>query len=105
MTTIVRRQMCADGAHQGLAPILDVARDPRWGSVEETFGEALTLVSQFGMAYVRLDLGVVIATGKHFVGHRFCQGGQNCALVHMGNLDLWNIYLPADIVLLRLQAI
>ncbi len=48
MTDAIRTQMRAVGAHQGLAPVLDVARDPRWGRLEETFGEDPTLVSQFG---------------------------------------------------------
>jgi beta-glucosidase len=98
MTTAIRHQMRAIGAHQGLAPVLDVARDPRWGRVEETFGEDPTLVSQFGMAYVKglqtNDLANgVIATGKHFVGHSFSQGGLNCAPVYLGLHDLWDIYL------------
>jgi beta-glucosidase len=99
MTTVIRTQMRAVGAHQGLAPVLDVARDARWGRVEETFGEDPTLVSQFGMAYIRglqgksLKEGGVMATGKHFVGHGLSQGGQNCAPVHMGLRDLWDIYL------------
>ena len=53
MTSVIRTQMRAVGAHQGLSPVLDVARDPRWGRVEETFGVDPTLVSQFGMAYGR----------------------------------------------------
>ncbi len=53
MTTAIRQQMLAVGARQGLAPVLDVARDPRWGRVEETFGEDPTLVGQFGMEYIR----------------------------------------------------
>ena len=53
MTTAIRKQMRAIGSRQGLAPVLDVARDPRWGRIEETFGEDPTLVSQFGMAYIR----------------------------------------------------
>ena len=81
MTDAIRLQMRAVGAHQGLAPVLDVARDPRWGRLEETFGEDPTLVSQFGMAYVRglqgasLKEGGVMATGKHFIGHGASQGG------------------------------
>ena len=99
MTTEIGRQMRSVGAHQGLAPVLDIARDARWGRVEETFGEDPTLVSHFGMAYVRgmqgddLKDGGVMATGKHFVGYSFSQGGQNCAPVHMGPHDLWDIYL------------
>jgi beta-glucosidase len=99
MTTVIRCQMRAVGAHQGLAPVLDVVRDPRWGRVEETFGEDPTLVSQFGMAYVRglqgknLKDGGVMATGKHFVAHSLSEGGMNCAPVHMGKRDLMDIYI------------
>ena len=98
MMTAIRSQMLAIGARQGLAPVLDVARDPRWGRVEETFGEDPTLVSQFGMAYIQglqgedLSQGVM-ATGKHFVGHSFSQGGLNCGPVHLGWRDLWDVYL------------
>ncbi len=99
MTAVIRTQMRAVGAHQGLAPVLDVARDPRWGRLEETFGEDPTLVSQFGVAYVRglqgdsLNEGGVMATGKHFVGHSLSQAGMNCAPVHLGKRDLMEIYL------------
>ena len=99
MTTVIRKQMRAAGAHQGLAPVLDVARDARWGRVEETFGEDPTLVSQFGIAYVRglqgksLKDGGVIATGKHFIGHSLSQAGLNCAPAHIGKRELWDIYL------------
>ena len=98
MTTAIRQQMRAIGAHQGLAPVLDVARDPRWGRVEETFGEDPTLVSQFGVSYIRglqgddLSRGVM-ATGKHFVGHAYSLGGMNCAPVHLGARELWDTYL------------
>lgn len=98
MTTQIRAQIRAVGSHQGLAPVLDIARDPRWGRVEETFGEDPTLVSQFGTAYIQglqgedLSNGVM-ATGKHFVGHSFSLGGMNCAPVHLGNRELWDTYL------------
>jgi beta-glucosidase len=78
---------------------LDVARDPRWGRLEETFGEDPTLVSQFGMAYIRglqgksLKDGGVMATGKHFAGHSLSQGGMNCAPVHMGKRELMETYI------------
>ncbi len=98
MTTAIRKQMLAVGSRQGLAPVLDVARDPRWGRIEETFGEDPTLVSQFGMAYIKGLQGEtlkegVMATGKHFVGHSFSQGGLNCGPVHIGWHDLWDTYL------------
>ena len=98
MTSQIRAQTRAVGSHQGLAPVLDVARDPRWGRIEETFGEDPTLVSQFGTAYIRglqgddLSNGVM-ATGKHFVGHSFSLGGMNCAPVQLGSRELWDTYL------------
>jgi beta-glucosidase len=98
MTTVIRKQMRAIGAHQGLAPVLDVSRDPRWGRVEETFGEDPTLVSHFGMAYIRglqgddLTEGVM-ATGKHFIGHSLSLGGLNCGPVHVGSRELWGVFL------------
>jgi len=98
MATVIRKQLRAIGARQGLAPVLDVSRDPRWGRVEETFGEDPTLVSHFGMAYIRglqsdnLAEGIM-ATGKHFVGHSLSQGGLNCGPVHIGQHDLWDVFL------------
>jgi Beta-glucosidase-related glycosidases len=98
MTAMIREQMLAVGGRQALAPVLDVARDPRWGRVEETFGEDSTLVSQFGVSYIKglqssdLSRGVM-ATGKHFVGHAFSQGGLNCGPVHLGMRDIWDTYL------------
>ncbi len=98
MTSVIRRQLMAVGARQGLAPVLDVARDPRWGRVEETFGEDPTLVSCFGAAYVQglqgddLSNGV-IATGKHFLGHSFSQGGLNCGPVHIGWRELYEVFM------------
>jgi beta-glucosidase len=99
MTTVIRTQMRAVGAHQGLSPVLDVARDARWGRVEETFGEDPVLVTAFGTAYIKglqgksLRDGGIMATGKHFVGHSASQGGQNCAPVHLGPRELWEVYL------------
>src|SRR5215212_5055309 len=98
MTTVIRKQLRAVGARQGLAPVLDVARDPRWGRVEETFGEDPTLVSHFGMAYIKgLQsenlTGGVMATGKHFIGHSLSQGGLNCAPVHVGMREIYEVYL------------
>jgi beta-glucosidase len=98
MTKEIRKQLLAVGTRQSLAPVLDVSRDPRWGRTEETFGEDPTLVSHFGMAYVRGLQGEnlaegVMATGKHFIGHSLSQGGQNCAPVHVGKNDLYDIFL------------
>ncbi|MEA5079865.1 MAG: glycoside hydrolase family 3 N-terminal domain-containing protein [Anaerolineaceae bacterium] len=98
MTDIIRQQCRALGLHQGLAPVLDVGRDPRWGRIEETFGEDPFLISQFGVEYIRglqtddLKNGVM-ATGKHFIGHSFSMGGLNCAPVPMGPRTLKETYL------------
>ncbi len=75
------------GAHQALTPVLDVARDPRWGRVEETYGEDPFLVSRMGIAAVRgfqgdgrfRDKTRMIATLKHCVGHGQPESGMNCA--------------------------
>ncbi|TET37003.1 MAG: beta-glucosidase [Anaerolineales bacterium] len=98
MTRAIRSQLLAIGARQSLAPVLDVSRDPRWGRTEETFGEDPMLVSHFGMAYVRGLQGEnlaegVMATGKHFIGHSLSQGGQNCAPIHIGKRELYEIFL------------
>jgi beta-glucosidase len=77
----------ARGAHQALTPVVDVARDPRWGRVEETFGEDPYLVTQLGIAAVRgfqgdasfKDKKRVIATLKHFAAHGQPESGINCA--------------------------
>jgi beta-glucosidase len=91
------RQLRAMGAHQGLAPIFDVARDPRWGRIEETYGEDPYLVATLGVAYVRgLQEGAgapVLATGKHMVGHGVPEGGMNRAPAHIGARELRDVYL------------
>ena len=91
------RQLRAMGAHQGLAPIFDVARDPRWGRIEETYGEDPYLIAALGVAYVRgLQEGggaPVLATGKHMVGHGLPEGGMNRAPAHIGARELRDVYL------------
>jgi beta-glucosidase len=88
ITRVIRRQMRAAGMHQGLAPVLDVARDPRWGRVEETFGEDPHLVARMGVAYIKdlqgddIKRGIV-ATTKHFAGHGLPESGLNCAPSHI----------------------
>jgi len=75
------------GAHQALTPVVDVAREPRWGRVEETYGEDPYLVSRMGIAAVRgfqgdgkfRDKKRLIATLKHLAGHGQPESGMNCA--------------------------
>ena len=98
MTSEIRKQVMAIGSRQGLAPVLDVARDPRWGRVEETFGEDPLLVSQFGVEYIKglqsedIRHGVM-ATGKPFVGRSVSMGGLNCGPVQLGWREIWDVYL------------
>jgi beta-glucosidase len=93
-----RVQMRAIGAHQGLSPVLDVCRDPRWGRTEETFGEDPYLTARMGVAFVRglqgddLRHGVV-ATAKHFVGYGASEGGLNWAPAHLPPRELREVYL------------
>jgi beta-glucosidase len=94
----VRLQMRAIGAHQGLSPVLDLCRDPRWGRLEETYGEDPHLVTQMGLAYIRGLQGDdladgVVATAKHFVGYGASEGGFNWAPAHLNERELRDVYL------------
>ena len=92
----IGQQARSIGCHQGLAPVLDVSRDPRWGRTEETFGEDPYLVGALAARYVqglqgeRRDL---LATLKHFAGHSASEGGRNHAPVHMGPREFNDIFL------------
>ena len=94
---VIRTQMTAVGARHNLSPVLDVARDPRWGRVEESYGESPELCARMGVAYVRglqtddLAHGVV-CTGKHFLGYGYSLGGRNQAPVHLGDRELREVY-------------
>jgi beta-glucosidase-like glycosyl hydrolase len=83
------------GIHQGLAPVLDVIRDPRWGRVDECIGEDPYLVGTIGTAYVRgLQEAGVHATLKHFVGYSGSRAGRNHAPVSAGPREIADIFLP-----------
>jgi beta-glucosidase len=91
-------QMRAVGAHHGLAPVLDVCRDPRWGRTEETLGEDPYLVARMGVAFVQGLQGAslregVIATAKHFVGYGASDGGMNWAPAGIPPRELREVYL------------
>jgi beta-glucosidase len=93
MATTVRRRMLLTGARQSLAPVLDITRDPRWGRIEETYGEDPYLAAELGCAFIRGMQGPslaegVLATGKHMVGHGMAEGGLNQAPVHVGPREL-----------------
>ncbi|GAA0439957.1 beta-glucosidase [Acrocarpospora corrugata] len=93
------------GIHQGLAPVLDVARDLRWGRVEETISEDPLLVGMIGSAYVRgVQSAGVIATLKHFVGYSASKGGRNLAPVSAGRREIADVLLPPFEMALRAGA-
>lgn len=85
--TAVASEVRARGAQQCLAPVLDLAREPRWGRTEETYGEDPYLVSHIGVAAIRgfqgngptIDKSHVLATAKHFAVHGQPEGGTNVA--------------------------
>ncbi|MFJ9628834.1 glycoside hydrolase family 3 N-terminal domain-containing protein [Streptomyces sp. NPDC101175] len=92
----------AAGVHQGLAPVLDVVRDPRWGRVEETIGEDPYLVGTIGAAYVRgLESAGVVATLKHFAGYASSVGARNLAPVRAGVREFADVTLPPFEMALR----
>ncbi|RMI13580.1 beta-glucosidase family protein [Cellulomonas triticagri] len=83
------------GVHQGLAPVLDVVRDHRWGRVEETIGEDPYLVGTVGAAYVRgLEGAGVVATLKHFAGYSGSRAGRNHAPVSAGPREMADVFYP-----------
>ncbi|WP_434533086.1 glycoside hydrolase family 3 N-terminal domain-containing protein [Curtobacterium caseinilyticum] len=91
----IGRSMRELGVHQGLAPVLDVVRDPRWGRVDECIGEDPYLVGTVGTAYVRgVQSAGVDATLKHFLGYSASQAGRNHAPVHAGPREVADVFLP-----------
>lgn len=84
------------GSRQGLAPVLDVCRDARWGRTEETFGEDPYLTAMLACGYVtglQDERHPVLATLKHYVGHSFSEGGRNHAPVRIGMRELNDLFL------------
>ena len=85
--------MLLTGARHALAPVLDIGRDPRWGRIEETYGEDPYLAAELGCAYTEALQGPdlldgVVATAKHMVGHGLAEGGLNQAPAHIGAREL-----------------
>ncbi len=102
MAAVIAREARAVGVAQALSPDLDLARDPRWGRVEETYGEDPFLVARMGAAYVRGMQGPgpavgpdkIVCTVKHFAAHGSPEGGVNLSPVAGGLRDLYTLYLP-----------
>lgn len=95
MAHTIGSDMRAAGVHSGLSPVLDVARDSRWGRTEETMGEDPYLVSQIGAAYVSgLEDAGIVATLKHFAGYSVSKGARNHAPVTIGPREFRDVILP-----------
>jgi beta-glucosidase len=108
--TVAALETRSRGGHQVLGPNLDLARDPRWGRTEETYGEDPYLASRLGVACVkalqgtapnatpefemRVDGQHVMATAKHFAAHGQPEGGTNAAPVNVSERILREVFLP-----------
>ncbi|OKK04420.1 beta-glucosidase [Streptomyces sp. CB03234] len=102
MAAAIGRDMRSVGVHQGLAPVLDVVRDARWGRVEETIGEDPYLVGTVATAYVQgLESAGIVATLKHFAGYSASRAGRNLAPVSMGARERADVILPPFEMALR----
>jgi beta-xylosidase len=103
MAAAIGASMRAAGIQLGLAPVLDVTRDSRWGRTEETISEDPYLVGAIGTAYVSgLQSAGVHATLKHFAGYSASRAGRNMAPVSMGSRELRDVILPPFEMAIRL---
>ena len=102
MGAVIGQEARAVGVHQVFAPMLGVARDPRWGRVEESYGEDPYLAARMGVAYVQGVQGTgaerfgpdkVIATPKHFVADGEPWGGHNGESFDVSDRELREVYL------------
>ncbi|QJR11190.1 Beta-xylosidase [Usitatibacter rugosus] len=100
--SVIGREMRAHGSHLALSPVVDIARDPRWGRIEETFGEDPYLCSEMGVASVlglqgegrTLGPGKVFATLKHMTGHGQPQAGANVGPAPIAMRELRESFFP-----------
>lgn len=97
----IAKEIRSQGAQISYGPVLDLARDPRWSRVEETFGEDPVLSGRLGAAMVKgLGSGdlsrkdATIATLKHFLAYAVPEGGQNGSYASVGTRDLHENFLP-----------
>ena len=99
--TIAAREASAAGVDWVFAPMVDLARDPRWGRIAEGFGEDPWLGTLYGPACVRGFQGPnvaasdrVVACMKHYVGYGAAEGGRDYNTTEISGYALWNFYLP-----------
>jgi beta-glucosidase len=102
INTVIGREVRAHGTVLALSPVVDIARDPRWGRIEETFGEDPYLCGEMGVAAVRglqgegktLAPGKVFATLKHMTGHGQPESGENVAPAPIAERELRERFFP-----------
>jgi beta-glucosidase len=95
MGEVMGKEVHLQGAHIGYGPVLDIARDPRWSRVEETFGEDPYLSGMLGTAVVKGMQKNVCATLKHLAAYGIPQGGHNAATAEVGQNRLMTDCLPS----------
>jgi beta-glucosidase len=101
--TAVAQETRARGSHQVLGPNLDLARDPRWGRTEETYGEDPYLVSRMGVSVIKalqgpgptVDDQHVVATAKHFTAHGQPDGGTNVGPADFSERTLREVFMQS----------
>lgn len=98
---VIAAEARAQGVHQGISPILDITRDPRWGRMEEGCGEDALLTSRLGVAFVKGLQGSklntdrnIIATAKHFPGYGAAVGGKDNDPIEIPQRVLEETYFP-----------
>lgn len=100
--SVTAREIRVRGAHHVLSPVVDIALDPRWGRIEETYGEDPYLVSRMGVAAVKGFQGdsfpiaddKVVATLKHMTGHGQPEGGMNVGPSQVSERELYERFFP-----------
>jgi len=93
--SIIAEELRAQGGHIGYGPVIDLAREPRWSRVEETFGEDVQLTSDMASAMVRGTSPQIVSTLKHFVAYGIPEGGHNGNPSFVGRRELEENFLPA----------
>ncbi|GIE92580.1 glycoside hydrolase family 3 N-terminal domain-containing protein [Paractinoplanes rishiriensis] len=94
-------EVSTTGIHQTFSPVLCIARDLRWGRVDETFGEDPFLIGELGSAMIRgyqggglSDPTAILATAKHFAGYSETQGGRDASEADLSPRKLRSWFLP-----------
>ena len=108
---VAAREASADGVRYNFAPVLDIARDPRWGRIAEGFGEDPYLCGVLGQAAVRgyqgddlTDPAAVLSCAKHYAGYGAVEGGRDYNSTEIAMTTLRNIYLPPFLAAIRAGA-